>query len=88
MSELIDNRAHRVRTLKDIIKRLHGGESPDTVRGALRDIVQQTDYSEIVEMEQQDQCGTDASGQKGPALHQRPDRSHHGWRECGICLCR
>ncbi|MCC6587570.1 MAG: DUF438 domain-containing protein [Bryobacterales bacterium] len=53
MSELIDNRAHRVRTLKDIIKRLHGGESPDTVRGALRDIVQQTDYSEIVEMEQQ-----------------------------------
>lgn len=53
MSELIDNRANRVRTLKSIIQRLHGGESPEAVKGALREIVQQTDYSEIVSMEEQ-----------------------------------
>lgn len=53
MSELIDNRANRVRTLKGIIQRLHGGESPEAVKGALREIVQQTDYSEIVAMEEQ-----------------------------------
>lgn len=53
MSEVIDNRAHRVRTLKDIIGRLHQGESPDSVRGQLREIVQATDYSEIVAMEQE-----------------------------------
>ena len=29
MSELIDNRAQRVRTLKGIIKRLHAGDAPD-----------------------------------------------------------
>lgn len=53
MSELIDNRAHRIRTLKDIITRLHGGESPDAVRDSLRTIVKETDYSEIVAMEQE-----------------------------------
>jgi DUF438 domain-containing protein len=53
VSELIDNRANRVRTLKGIIQRLHGGESPEAVKGALREIVQQTDYSEIVAMEEQ-----------------------------------
>ena len=30
MSELIDNRAHRVRALKEIIKELHGGELTTT----------------------------------------------------------
>ena len=35
MSELIDNRAQRVRTLKGIIKRLHAGEAPDEVRASL-----------------------------------------------------
>ncbi len=53
MSEIIDNRAHRIGALKDIIKRLHGGESPETVESGLRTIVQQTDYSEIMAMEQQ-----------------------------------
>ncbi len=33
MSEWIDNRAQRVRTLKGIIKRLHAGEAPDGPRG-------------------------------------------------------
>jgi len=53
MSEVIDNRAHRVRTLKDIIGKLHQGDSPDSVRSQLREIVQATDYSEIVAMEQE-----------------------------------
>lgn len=53
MSELINNRAHRVRTLKEIIKHLHAGGSPDEVRARLRELVRQTDYSEIVAMEQE-----------------------------------
>ena len=39
MSELIDNRAQRVRTLKGIIKRLHTGEAPDEVRASLKELV-------------------------------------------------
>jgi DUF438 domain-containing protein len=53
MSELIDNRAQRVQTLKDVIKRLHAGEAPDRVRGSLKQLVSQTDYSEIAAMEQE-----------------------------------
>lgn len=53
MSELIDNRAQRVRVLKSVIQRLHAGEDPEQVRGALRQLVSQTDYSEIVQMEQE-----------------------------------
>lgn len=53
MSELIDNSAHRIRTLKTIIKRLHGGESPEAVKSQLRELVRETDYSEIVAMEQE-----------------------------------
>jgi len=52
MSELIDNRAHRVRTLKGIIKELHAGAAPEAVKDRLKKIVQETDYSEIVAMEQ------------------------------------
>ncbi|MGE5568882.1 MAG: DUF438 domain-containing protein [Rhodospirillales bacterium] len=53
MSELIDNQAQRVRTLKDIIKRLHAGETPEAVKASLRELVQKTDYTEIMAMEQQ-----------------------------------
>lgn len=53
MSELIDNRAQRVRTLKGVIQRLHAGESPDAVRTSLKELVCQTDYSEIMAMEQE-----------------------------------
>jgi DUF438 domain-containing protein len=53
MSEVIDNRAHRVTTLKEIIRGLHCGESPDAVREKMRTLVRETDYSEIVAMEQQ-----------------------------------
>ncbi len=53
MSELIDNQAQRVRTLKDIIKRLHAGDAPDEVKASLRALVQKTDYAEIMAMEQE-----------------------------------
>src|SRR6185369_11813339 len=53
MSELIDNRARRVATLKEIIQHLHKGEAPDAVRGQLREIVRQTDACEIMAMEQE-----------------------------------
>lgn len=53
MSELIDNRTRRIDTLKQIIQHLHKGESPEIVRGQLREIVRQTDASEIMAMEQQ-----------------------------------
>jgi uncharacterized protein len=53
MSEIIDNRAHRVRTLKDIIQHLHAGCAPAEVKEQLAKIVRETDYSEIVAMEQE-----------------------------------
>ncbi len=53
MSELIDNRAHRVRTLKEIIKHLHAGRPAEEVKAQLKELVGQTDYSEIVAMEQE-----------------------------------
>ena len=53
MSEVIDNKANRVRILKDIIKHLHAGNPPEQVRQQMREIVRQTDYSEIIAMEQE-----------------------------------
>ncbi len=53
MSEVIDNTAHRIRTLKQIITRLHEGQAPDQVRSQLRQLVGETDSCEIMAMEQQ-----------------------------------
>jgi DUF438 domain-containing protein len=53
VSELINNRAHRIQTMKEIIKHLHRGGSPDEVRGQLRHMVRETDASEIAAMEQE-----------------------------------
>ena len=53
MSELIDNRAHRLRTLKGIIKELHAGQPSGTAKERLAQLVGETDYSEIVAMEQE-----------------------------------
>ncbi|MCW5980811.1 MAG: DUF438 domain-containing protein [Bryobacteraceae bacterium] len=53
MSEVINNREHRILALKSVIERLHAGEPPEQVKGVLKDIVRQTDYSEIVAMEEQ-----------------------------------
>ena len=53
MSELIDNRAHRISVLKEIIQHLHAGAAPELVKERLREIVGQTDATEIMAMEQQ-----------------------------------
>ncbi|MCP4656204.1 MAG: DUF438 domain-containing protein [bacterium] len=53
MSELIDNRAHRIRTLKHIIRHLHRGEAPDQVRSQLAKLVGECDATEIAMMEQE-----------------------------------
>jgi DUF438 domain-containing protein len=53
MSELLDNQARRVQTLKEIIKELHRGAPPDQVRAKLKMLVREADYSEIAAMEQQ-----------------------------------
>ena len=53
MSELIDNRAKRIQTLKSIIRELHAGTSPDAVRDRLKEIVRETSSAEIAAMEQE-----------------------------------
>jgi hypothetical protein len=53
MSELIDNRTRRVKTLERIIKQLHEGASPDLVEHRLRELVKETTSDEVVAMEQQ-----------------------------------
>ena len=53
MSELIDNRAERIRQLKTIIKDLHAGVPEAEVRQRLKEIVRETDSTEIAAMEQE-----------------------------------
>lgn len=53
MSELINNREHRIQTLKGIIKHLHQGRDPEEVKGDLATIVGETDATEIAAMEQE-----------------------------------
>jgi uncharacterized protein len=53
MSEVIDNKANRIRVLKDIIKHLHAGNPPEAVQRQMRELVKQTDASEIMAMEQE-----------------------------------
>ena len=53
MSELIDNRAQRIRTLKEIILDLHHGAPPEEVKARLKELVRQTDSTEIAAMEQE-----------------------------------
>jgi DUF438 domain-containing protein len=53
MSELIDNRAHRVRTLKEVIRHLHEGRAPAEVKARLAELVRECDASEIAAMEQE-----------------------------------
>ena len=52
MSELINNREHRIQTMKDVIRHLHRGGAADEVRDRLRTLVRETDPSEIAAMEQ------------------------------------
>jgi len=53
MSELIDNRAHRIRTLKEVIRGLHDGQPPGVVKARLASLVRECDASEIAAMEQE-----------------------------------
>ena len=53
MTEIIDNRAFRIRTMKEIIRHLHEGGDPAEVRSRLKGLVRETDASEIAAMEQQ-----------------------------------
>lgn len=53
MSELIDNRAHRIRTLKHVITRLHQGEAPAAVKPQVQALVKECTAGEIAAMEQE-----------------------------------
>jgi DUF438 domain-containing protein len=53
MSEIIDNRAERIRTLKHIIQHLHAGKPAGEVKQMLQRMVRETDHTEIVAMEQE-----------------------------------
>lgn len=53
MSELIDNRAHRIRTMKEVIRHLHEGRAPAEVKARLAELVRECDASEIAAMEQE-----------------------------------
>lgn len=53
MSELIDNREERIRTLKTIVRGLHEGEDPGAVKKRLEKLVRECDAGEIAAMEQQ-----------------------------------
>ncbi len=57
MSELLDNRAHRIRTLKEIITRLHCGEAPAAVKPQLAALVRECTATEIAAMEQELMAG-------------------------------
>jgi DUF438 domain-containing protein len=52
MSELLDNREHRIRTLKEVIRHLHDGRAPAEVKGRLAQLVRECSASEIASMEQ------------------------------------
>jgi DUF438 domain-containing protein len=53
MSELINNQAMRIQTLKEVILHLHRGEAPEDVRGHLKGLISEVDAGEIAAMEQQ-----------------------------------
>ncbi len=53
MTELLDNRAYRIRTLKHIIKHLHEGKAPEEVKEQLRSLVKECDSTDIAQMEQE-----------------------------------
>lgn len=53
MSELIDNRAHRIREMKRIIRGLHDGEDIAAVRERFKAIVRHADAGEVAAMEQE-----------------------------------
>ena len=53
MSELINNSTERKKRLKELILKLHTGESQETVRQQLLESLSQIPYGEVVEVEQE-----------------------------------
>lgn len=53
MSELINNSRYRKERLKELILKLHDGESADRVRQELMETLKQIPYGEVVEVEQE-----------------------------------
>ena len=53
MSELIDNSSNRKKKLKELILKLHKGESQQRVRQELMETLKQVPYGEVVEVEQE-----------------------------------
>jgi DUF438 domain-containing protein len=51
MSELIDNSRTRIETLKNVIRRLHGGADPDELKGQFKELLDEVGPSEIAAME-------------------------------------
>ena len=53
MSELINNSENRKKKLKELILKLHKGQSENEVRNELIENLQQVPYGEVVEVEQE-----------------------------------
>ncbi len=53
MSELINNSKFRKERLKELILKLHAGESPEKVRRELAETLRDIPYGEVVEVEQE-----------------------------------
>ena len=53
MSELINNSTERKKKLKELILKLHTGESQEAVREQLLESLSQIPYGEVVEVEQE-----------------------------------
>jgi DUF438 domain-containing protein len=57
ISEHIDNQAQRVQALKEIIIGLYSGAPAEEVKARLKNLVRETDHSEIIAMEQELMAG-------------------------------
>lgn len=53
MSEIINNKEMRIQTMKELIKRLHLGETEEAVKKELESLLGQVDYSDVFIMENQ-----------------------------------
>jgi uncharacterized protein len=47
MSGVIDNKANRIRVVKDILKHLHAG-NPPSVQQQMKEIVRQTEHTAVI----------------------------------------
>jgi len=53
MSEIINNRQKRIEIMKDLIRRLHNGESEEQVKHQLETALDEAEYSDVFQMEVQ-----------------------------------